>query len=167
MKGYMMVSNLSIALSHANPSMGFIPQKIKITEDMLSGIFFLSVFFTFPNTYYFSADTLSDISKTSYNILNNVKVSSLNNAKQICLHTDFFCWLNNNFIIDPNYQIAHFIEFRHTPFLKDFVGKNLQLRAEIKNKMLTMKNSVSGFDEDEYQNLNIQSLLYKLYNNGW
>ena len=166
-----MVSNLSISLSHANPSMGFIPQRINISEDMLSGIFqsFLHCFFTFPNTYYFSADTLRDISnlKSSNNILLNERVSSLNNAKHLCLHTDFFCWLNNNFIIDPNYRIAHFIEFRHTPFLKDFVGKNVQLRAEIKNKMLTMKNSVSGFDEDEYQNLNIQSLLYKLYNNGW
>ena len=157
-RGFIVINNLKIDKSDQNPSLGFAIQKTRVKQEWLS-----------PH----SKELLSQYSSKMGLDFNRVLKQATDNEKILCLHeyigpvslhTDYFLFLWDNFVLNTDFRILHVLEFCHSDFLRNKVDSYIKRRFEVKDKIKTLEKQQPNSSDISY--LKAVSSVLKLYNNS-
>ena len=157
-RGFLVVKNLAICKSDRNPSFGFAIQKTKVKKDWLSP-------HTMKSISEYASKLNIDPSKVLDDLCSRMKILNLHKFEDtVVLHSDYFLFLYNNFLMEKNFVIGHVLEFCHNSLLKDKVNSYIERRFIIKDKIKELEMSNPQSSDLSY--LKAVSSVLKLYNNS-
>ena len=157
-RGFMVVKNLAILKQDRNPSFGFAIQKTKVKENWLS-----------PHTLECISEYASKLNqnprKVKDELCSRLKILNLHTYQDtVVIHTDFFLFLYNNFLLQDNFIIGHVLEFCHNAILKEKVNYYIERRFRIKDRIKELEQTNPTSADLSY--LKAVSSVLKLYNNS-
>ena len=157
-RGFLVVKNLAILKQDRNPSFGFAIQKTKVKEDWLS-----------PHTLKCISEYASKLNlnpnKVKEDLCSRIKILNLHTYQDtVVIHSDYFLFLYNNFIIEDSFQIGHVLEFCHNSILKEKVNYYIERRFKIKDRIKELEETNPTSADLSY--LKAVSSVLKLYNNS-